>query len=106
MAQSNDLRGRTGLDAQSSSRLSFRSLEIFLAVAEEGGFTQAARKLGLTLAAISLAISRLEQRLGRKLFEGRRKQLTWEGRKFLCKIHEDVRRMQAVLRGVEEEWMG
>lgn len=41
---------------------------MFVAVADAGGFTAAARRLGLTTAAVSKAITRLEQRLSTRLF--------------------------------------
>ncbi|MDY7231996.1 LysR substrate-binding domain-containing protein [Hyalangium rubrum] len=41
---------------------------VFVAVADAGGFTAAARRLGLTTAAVSKAITRLEQRLSTRLF--------------------------------------
>ena len=39
----------------------FRSLEIFLAVAETGSFTEAGRRLGLTQSAVSQAVGHLER---------------------------------------------
>ncbi|MCH9686807.1 MAG: LysR family transcriptional regulator, partial [Deltaproteobacteria bacterium] len=39
-------------------------LEAFVAVVQEGGFSAAARKLGLTPSALSKQVSRLEERLG------------------------------------------
>jgi len=46
-----------------------RSLEIFLAVCEAGSMSSAARALGLTQPAVSLAISDLECKLGFPLFD-------------------------------------
>lgn len=46
-----------------------RSLEIFLAVCESGAMSSAARTLGLTQPAVSLAISDLEKKLGFELFD-------------------------------------
>ncbi len=46
-----------------------RSLEIFLAVCETGSMSSAARTLGLTQPAVSLAVSDLERRLGFDLFD-------------------------------------
>lgn len=43
-------------------------VEVFLATAETGGFAAAARRLGVTTAAISKAVARLENRLGARLF--------------------------------------
>lgn len=46
-----------------------RSLEIFLAVCEAGAMSSAARALGLTQPAVSLAIGDLERKLGFELFD-------------------------------------
>ncbi len=46
-----------------------RSLEIFLAVCESGAMSSAARALGLTQPAVSLAIGDLERKLGFELFD-------------------------------------
>jgi len=46
-----------------------RSLEIFLAVCETGAMSSAARALGLTQPAVSLAIGELEKKLGFELFD-------------------------------------
>ncbi|WP_072394345.1 LysR family transcriptional regulator [Hyphomicrobium sp. CS1GBMeth3] len=46
-----------------------RSLEIFLAVCEAGAMSTAARQLGLTQPAVSLAIGDLERKLGFALFD-------------------------------------
>ncbi|MBN9589930.1 MAG: LysR family transcriptional regulator [Alphaproteobacteria bacterium] len=42
-------------------------LSLFLAVVDEGGFTRAAKKLGLSQSALSHALRRLEKRLGVRL---------------------------------------
>ena len=44
-------------------------IRAFLAVADEGSFSAAARKLGVSQPAVSLQISALEQMLGFSLFE-------------------------------------
>ena len=46
-----------------------RSLEIFLAVCEAGAMAAAARELGLTQPAVSLAIAELERKTGTSLFD-------------------------------------
>jgi DNA-binding transcriptional LysR family regulator len=46
-----------------------RSLEIFLAVCEEGAMAGAARRLGLTQPAVSQAVAELEARMGAVLFD-------------------------------------
>lgn len=57
-------------------------LRTFLAVAERGGITPAARTLALTRSAVSQSVSRLEGSLGVRLFDrvGRQLVLTAEGR--------------------------
>lgn len=44
------------------------SLELFCAAAEQGGFTAAATAMGVTPAAVSRTVARLEERLGVRLF--------------------------------------
>ncbi|RZJ13066.1 MAG: LysR family transcriptional regulator, partial [Rubrivivax sp.] len=44
------------------------SLELFCAAVEQGGFTAAATALGVTPAAVSRTVARLEERLGVRLF--------------------------------------
>ena len=58
---------------------------VFVTVVERGGFSAAARALGLTSSAVSKAISRLEQRLGVPLAirSTRSLRLTAEGQAFL-----------------------
>lgn len=44
-------------------------LDCFIQSAEAGGFSAAARRLGLTPAAVSKNVARLEARLGLRLFQ-------------------------------------
>ncbi|HSF93024.1 MAG TPA: LysR family transcriptional regulator, partial [Paracoccaceae bacterium] len=44
-----------------------REMEAFVAVVNQGGFTDAAEKLGLSKSAISKHVSSLEERLGARL---------------------------------------
>lgn len=55
--------------------LSQRGLRVFAAVAETGGVASASRRLGLSAAAVSEAVSALEGQLGRRLFERDRQRL-------------------------------
>jgi DNA-binding transcriptional LysR family regulator len=59
-------------------------LEAFVAVVDRGGFSAAARDLGVTPSAISKLVSRLEARLGSRLVQRstRAIQLTDEGRAY------------------------
>lgn len=60
-------------------------LRTFVAVADSHGFAAAGARLGLTQSAVSQKMQRLESQLGLSLFarEGRRKQLTTQGRQLL-----------------------
>lgn len=54
----------------------FMALTIFTKVAESGGFTSAARKLGMSVSAVTKAIARLEDDLGTQLFHRTTRQLS------------------------------
>lgn len=83
-------------------------LRIFLAVAEQGSFNQAARKLGRALSVVSYGIATLENQLGIKLFEregSRRPMLTEPGRALLadaCAVIDEVDGLMARARGVRQ----
>lgn len=72
-------------------------MEVFVQVVEQGGFSHAARRCGMTQSAVSKLISRLETRLGARLFNRstRRLDLTPEG----CVFYE---RAAAILSDMEE----
>lgn len=53
----------------------FMALTVFTRVAEHGGFTAAARKLGLSVSAVTKTIARLEDELGTQLFNRTTRQL-------------------------------
>jgi len=53
----------------STSKLSFRAVEVFVSVIEEQGVTPAAKRLGASPSAVSLQLSNLEAVLGAKLIE-------------------------------------
>lgn len=63
-----------------------RALEIFTAVAAEGSFSAAGRRLGLTPSAVSRTVDRIEDRLGVRLLlrTTRTLTLTSEGHAYLC----------------------
>lgn len=72
-------------------------MEVLVHVVELGGFSHAARQLGMSQSAVSKLISRLEARLGARLFNRstRRLDLTAEG----CAFYE---RSAAILSDIEE----
>lgn len=74
--------------------LDIDQIRAFSAVAEAGGFTRAADRLGRTQSTISLQVAKLEDLLGARLFErnARRVRLTAEGESLLA----DCRRMLAL----------
>jgi DNA-binding transcriptional LysR family regulator len=59
-------------------------MEVFVQVVERGGFSAAARALGMTPSAVSKLVGRLEARLGTQLVHRstRKLQLTAEGQQF------------------------
>ncbi|KIT18087.1 LysR family transcriptional regulator [Jannaschia aquimarina] len=76
-------------------------LAVFVAVAETGGFSAAARRLGATTAGTSKSVGRLEDRLGVRLFTRttRRVVLTEEGTRF----YERARDITEAMADAEEE---
>lgn len=83
-------------------------LRIFLAVAEEGSFNRAAKKLGRALSVVSYGIAALEGQLGVPLFrrEGsRRPELTDAGRAMLADaraVADEVDGLMARARGIRQ----
>jgi DNA-binding transcriptional LysR family regulator len=75
------------------------SMQIFVAVAESGGFAAAARRLGVSPPAVTRAISMLEAHLGASVLQRttRKVRLTEAGARYL----EDARRLLAELDDVE-----
>ena len=80
-------------------------LQVFIAVAEAGSFSAAARKLNRAQSVVSYAINNLEQQLDVTLFERtglRQPRLTVEGRAML----EDARRIVGGLEGMRARVRG
>lgn len=90
---------RSESDAQSTKVNRSGEMEIFARVVEAGGFSAAARAVGMTPSAVSRLIARLEARLGARLVNRstRRLQLTAEGAVF----HERALRVLADLEEAE-----
>ncbi|WP_020655973.1 LysR family transcriptional regulator [Massilia niastensis] len=78
---------------------SISHLASFIYSAEEGGFSAAARRLGLTPAAVSKNVASLERQLGVRLFQRTTRQLhlTDEGRQFLREVAEPWQRIAAAV---------
>ena len=79
--------------------MDIRQLEMFLAVAEEGGFTRAGERLHVSQSAISRQIGLLERELGGPLFnrDGRRVSLTHPGEILVRTAYNLFREMQQVV---------
>ncbi len=73
------------------------NLESFVKSAESGGFSAAARRLGLTPAAVSRNVMMLERNLGIRLFQRstRKLILTEAGERFLHAIRSSLEELQA-----------
>ena len=80
------------------------SIELFCLAAELGGFTAAAQAAGVTPAAVSRSVSRLEQRLGLQLFvrTTRSMRLTEAGQVYFRQCREALSQLQEA----EREAMG
>ena len=80
-------------------------LESFVQSAEGGSFSAAARRLGLTPAAVSKNVARLEARLGVRLFQRstRRLTLTEGGERFLAQIGGPLATLQDAVAGLAKD---
>ncbi|MFF3693159.1 LysR family transcriptional regulator [Streptomyces sp. NPDC002221] len=84
--------------------IDLRHLRCFLAVAEEGGFTAAGRRLHLAQPTLTRNIRTLEESLGVRLFERttRRTELTDKGAALRASLTPLLQRLDAALREVQE----
>lgn len=87
---------------EQASRFSFRAIEVFITIVEEGAITAAARRLDASPSAISLQLSNLEAALGTRLLErsSQRFALTDAGELFhprAIKILDEVTSARAAL---------
>lgn len=75
------------------------NLEAFVRSAELGGFSSAARYMGLTPAAISRNVAQLERHLGLRLFHRntRKLTLTEAGERFLLSVHGNLDALQSAI---------
>ncbi len=79
--------------------LTFRKLEVFVAVAEDGNFRRAAERLGISQPSVSSQIKSTERYLGYQLFERRRgatAELSEEGKAFLVRARDLVAAQSAL----------
>jgi DNA-binding transcriptional LysR family regulator len=79
--------------------LTFRRLEVFVAVADDGNFRKAAEQLGISQPSVSSQIKSMERYLGYQLFERHRGALavlSVEGRNFLAQARELVAAQNAL----------
>ncbi|SEO64561.1 MULTISPECIES: LysR family transcriptional regulator [unclassified Pseudomonas] len=82
----------------------FQEMQVFVAVAQDSGFSAAARRLGLSAASVTRAVAALEQRIGTPLLvrTTRNVYLSEAGQRFL----EDCRRILADLQEAEDSAVG
>ncbi|WP_342249141.1 LysR family transcriptional regulator [Sphingomonas sp. OTU376] len=80
----------------------YAELKVFTTVVEQGGFSEAAKALGLSPSAISRSIARLEARLGVPLFvrTTRRNELTVESEYFYRRVVRILGEIDAVERRI------
>src|SRR5215475_11434204 len=78
------------------------NLESFVRSAETRGFSPAARRLGLTPAAVSRNVAMLERNLGVRLFQRSTRSLTLteDGERFLASVVEGVESVQSAIANV------
>ena len=81
------------------------NLESFVCSAESGGFSAAARQLGLTPAAVSRNVAMLERNLGVRLFQRstRRLTLTEAGERFLETVRGHLRGLRSAIANVSRD---
>ncbi|WP_144637663.1 LysR family transcriptional regulator [Bordetella genomosp. 13] len=80
-------------------------LESFVQAADTGSFSAAARRLGLTPAAVSKNVARLESHLGLRLFQRstRRLMLTQGGEQFLRQVSDPYATLRDAFAGAAQE---
>lgn len=81
-----------------------KALMVFMTTAENGSFSEAARKLGVSPAAISQSIARLELELEVRLFNRTTRQLTLteDGRRFYSQCRGPVGHLDAAINQLKE----
>ena len=81
------------------------SLNSFVRSAEHGSFSAAARSLGVSAAAVSKNVARLEAHLGARLFHRstRRLALSEAGERFLAQVRDPLASLDAAISGLRED---
>ena len=81
--------------------IKLEQFRVFVAVAESGSITEAARRIGRSMAAISMTLSQIEHQIGTPLFDGERKsKLTPLGRHTLQLARRAVDEHDNALRAI------
>lgn len=81
--------------------IKLEQFRVFVAVAENGSITEAARQIGRSMAAVSMTLSRIEHQVGTPLFDGERKsKLTPLGRHTLQLARRAVDEHDNALRAI------
>jgi len=101
----NQIQPKVEDEAENAAMEPLNHLESFVQSAEGGSFSAAARRLGLTPAAVSKNVARLEARLGVRLFQRstRRLTLTEGGERFLAQIGGALATLQEAVAGLAKD---
>ena len=88
-----------------ASPLDLDQLQTFIAIADTGSFTRAAEEVFRTQSAVSMQMRRLEERIGKQLFEkdGRTNRLTEEGERLLAYARRMLRLNRETLAAFDEK---
>ena len=88
-----------------ASPLDLDQLQTFIAIADSGSFTRAADEVHRTQSAVSMQMRRLEEKLGKPLFEkeGRTNRLTEEGEKLLTYARRLLRLNRETLAAFDDD---
>ena len=87
-----------------AAQLDLDQLQTFVAIADTGSFTRAAEEVFRTQSAVSMQMRRLEERIGRPLFEkdGRTNRLTEDGERLLAYARRMIRLNRETLAAFED----
>ncbi|QPC86817.1 LysR family transcriptional regulator [Mesorhizobium sp. NBSH29] len=87
-----------------ASPLDLDQLQTFIQIADTGSFTKAANEVHRTQSAVSMQMRRLEERIGKQLFEkdGRTNRLTEEGEKLLSYARRMIRLSRETLAAFDD----